>query len=63
MTHSDAHHGETGPLTERERSACPDPYCRICKDQDGEVRDGYALSHPAGKIPVHQDRQAERRGV
>lgn len=20
---------------------CPDPYCRVCRDQDGEIRDGW----------------------
>lgn len=23
--------------------ACADPYCRYCKDQDGEVREGFWL--------------------
>lgn len=29
--------------TGHQRSACPDPYCRECRDHDGEVRRGYVL--------------------
>lgn len=28
-------------LSDHRGAYCPDPYCRICKDQDGEVRDDY----------------------
>ena len=33
---------EAGP-DGRVFQACADAYCRHCRDQDGEVRDGFAL--------------------